>query len=222
MDVAKHILLDLSATWILWLLGGLSLVSVVVAVERFLYFRAAAGDLPRLAEGLDVHLERGDFAAAIAHLSGSRSIAAAIAVAGLRLAHRGPAAAREAMESRAAMERGRLARRLSILATIGNNAPFVGLLGTVIGVIEAFDALSRPEGGITSPGVTPASSGAVMHSIAEALVATAAGIAVALPAVAAYNYLQRRMTQLLDDTEVLTHLVLAYLSDRDRGPGGRT
>jgi biopolymer transport protein ExbB len=57
-----------------------------------------------------------------------------------------------------------------------------------------------------------------MASIAEALVATAVGILVALPAVAAYNYLQRRVTSLLSGAEVLTNLVLAYIADEARGP----
>jgi biopolymer transport protein ExbB len=212
MDVAKHLLLDLGAVWVLWLMLGLSLVTAVVAVERWLAFRAAGGDLAAIAEMLDDKLRAGDFAGAIAALTATRSVAAAIAAAGLRLADRGPAAAREAMESRAALERSRLGRRLIVIGTIGNNAPFVGLFGTVVGIVHAFDALGSPGGGVGAAG-TQVASATVMHSIAEALVATAVGIAVALPAVAAYNFLHRRLTLLLEGSEVLSHLVLAYLSD---------
>jgi biopolymer transport protein ExbB len=219
MDAAKHLLLELGATWVLVLLVGLSLACAVVAVERWLAFRAAGGDLPALAEMLDGKLRAGDFAGAIAALTESRSVAGAIAAAGLRMADRGPAAAREAMESRAALERSRLGRRLIVLGTIGNNAPFVGLFGTVVGVVHAFDALSKPSGGASAAAAAASgaqvASEAVMHSIAEALVATAVGIAVALPAVAAYNFLHRRLTLLLEGSEVLSHLVLAYLCDRD-------
>jgi biopolymer transport protein ExbB len=141
-------------------------------------------------------------------------VAATIARAGLRLARLGPAAADKAMQSAVALERGRLEARLAFLGTVGNNAPFVGLFGTVIGVIQAFEELGHGAPGHAS-GASAASqvaSSAVMSSIAEALVATAVGIAVALPAVALYNYLQRRVTALLSGADVLTNLVLAYLS----------
>ena len=131
------------------------------------------------------------------------------------------------MQSAAALERTRLERGLAFLATIGNNAPFVGLFGTVVGVIHAFEELGHaaPGHGATSTGQV--ASQAVMAGIAEALVATAVGIAVALPAVAAYNYLQRRVSALLSGTDVLSNLVLAYIGDdlarggvRARQPGG--
>jgi biopolymer transport protein ExbB len=218
MDAAKHVLLELGATWVLWLLATLALASVVITIERWLTFRAASGDLHALAETLDGSLRAGAFDRALAELGRSKAVAAAIASAGLRLAGRGPAAAREAMESRAALERARLGRRLLVVGTIGNNAPFVGLFGTVIGVVHAFDALSS-SGGAAGAGAQLASQ-AVMHAIAEALVATAVGIAVALPAVAAYNYLHRRLTLLLEGSEVLSHLVLAYLSDAGAGRAG--
>src|SRR5690606_27978756 len=101
-----------------------------------------------------------------------------------------------------ALERDGLERRLGFLGTLGNNAPFIGLFGTVIGVIQAFDALEQ--------GAAQAASSGVMAAIAEALVATAVGIAVALPAVAAYNYLQQRVASILSGVEVLSNLVLAY------------
>ena len=93
------------------------------------------------------------------------------------------------MAGAAALQRMKLERRLAYLGTLGNNAPFIGLFGTVIGVIGAFDEL----GGGQDAGARRAAAGAaaVMASIAEALVATAVGLAVAIPAVAAYNYFQR-------------------------------
>src|SRR5206468_1323803 len=120
-------------------------------------------------------------------------------------------------------ERLRLEKRLAYLGTLGNNAPFIGLFGTVIGVISAFEELGHgaPGHGTGVSAAAQVASQAVMSSIAEALVATAVGIFVALPAVAAYNYLQRRVGALLSDTEVLSSLVLAYLVDRKAPlPGG--
>jgi len=224
IDAIKQILLQSGASWVLWFLGVLSVVSVAITVERYLFYRARKGDLQALARRLDVHLACGDFKAAIEELGQSQSVAAAIAAAGLRLADRGPAAADKAMQSAAALERSRLERWLVYLGTVGNNAPFVGLFGTVIGVIGAFEELGHTAPGHGAGGGAAAAaqvaSQAVMASIAEALVATAVGILVALPAVAAYNYFQRTIASLLSGTDVLTNLVLAYLSDQGGDAAG--
>lgn len=85
-----------------------------------------------------------------------------------------------------------LEARIGILATFGNNAPFIGLFGTVLGIINAFHTLSKgDEFGIN----------AVMGGISEALVATAAGLFVAIPSVIAYNYFIRKIKMLLLETE---------------------
>ncbi|MBK7152048.1 MAG: MotA/TolQ/ExbB proton channel family protein [Sandaracinaceae bacterium] len=104
-----------------------------------------------------------------------------------------------------------LEARLVFLGTVGNNAPFVGLFGTVIGVILDFEELGHATATAGSGAASQVASGAVMSAIAEALVATAVGIAVALPAVAAYNFFQRNLAVLLDDAETVSNLVLAYL-----------
>jgi biopolymer transport protein ExbB len=207
VETVKQVLLEAGASSVLWFLGALSLLSVAIIAERWLFYRARDCDLQPLARRLTASLAERDFQAAIADLGTSKSVAAAIAAAGLQLAARGPAAADRAMQSAAAQERSRLERGLAYLGTLGNNAPFIGLFGTVIGVIGAFEALGHGTG-------AQVASQAVMTAIAEALVATAIGILVALPAVAAYNYFQRRMASLLSATEVLSNLVLAYLSDR--------
>jgi biopolymer transport protein ExbB len=215
-ETVKHFFLTGGSSWVLWFLGGLSIASVSVAVERFLFYRTRDADLPKLCHALDVRLARGEYEAAIADLGRSRSVAASIAAAGLRLAHLGPGAVDKAMQSASALERTRLEQRLVYLGTVGNNAPFVGLFGTVIGVIQAFEALGQGSSanGLVANQATQVASQAVMTAIAEALVATAVGILVALPAVAAYNYFQRRVATLLAGSEVLSNLVLAYLSGR--------
>lgn len=93
-------------------------------------------------------------------------------------------AAREAMQRATASEIERLEQRLTSLATLGNISPFVGLFGTVIGIMRSFEAISRTgSGGLAS----------VSAGIAEALVATAAGLFVAIPAVIAYNHFVSRV-----------------------------
>src|SRR5882724_4409483 len=211
IESVKRILLVSGAGWVLWLLGLLSASSLALAVERWLYLRRRGGDLEALARELDVHLRNDDFERARTLLAGSDAVAARVADAGLRLSDRGTGAAEKAMQSAAALERGRLERGLAYLATVGNNAPFVGLFGTVVGVIHAFEELGHAAHAAASSGQV--ASQAVMASIAEALVATAVGILVALPAIAGYNYLQRRVATLLDGSEVLNNLVLAYLVD---------
>jgi len=122
---------------VLWLLLGMSTVSLFVIVERLLAFHALEADT------------------------------AAYPEAQLRL---------------------KLEKRLGILATFGNNAPFIGLFGTVLGVINAFHTL----GADATFGVN-----AVMGGISEALVATATGLFVAIPSVMAYNYFVRRIKTVL-------------------------
>ncbi|MEP6651864.1 MAG: MotA/TolQ/ExbB proton channel family protein [Myxococcales bacterium] len=221
VDAVKHVLLRSGASWVLWLLGASLITTVAISVERWLFYRTREGDLPALARRLGAHLAGRDFDAAAQELGRSRSVAAAIAAAGLELAAAGPAAADKAMQSAAALERRGLERWLAYLGTLGNNAPFVGLFGTVIGIIGAFEELGRGHGtagGAGAAGAAQVASQVVMASVAEALVATAAGILVALPAVMAFNYFQRRVASLLSGTEVLSNLVLAYLS---RAPGPR-
>ncbi|WNG19586.1 MotA/TolQ/ExbB proton channel family protein [Cystobacter fuscus] len=219
VEIIKNVFVQWGANWVLWLLFALSLGSFGVIVERWLVFRGKQDGLRELTQTLESSLASGDFPGALKKLEGRTSLGAMVARAGLRLAPRGLMAADKGMQSALAIERSVLENRLAYLGTLGNNAPFVGLFGTVIGVLLAFEALGHAPSG--AGGHTPqVASNAVMAAIAEALVATAVGIGVALPAVAAYNYFQRRITRMLADAEALTNLVLAYLSARERGSAG--
>jgi biopolymer transport protein ExbB len=210
VDLAKSLLLRMGTGWILWLLGGLSVVSITVILERGIYFRARRGDVRALSRQLDASLEHGAWTEALTLLGRHPSAASAVASAGLRLAERGPAACEKAMRGALALERGKLEEHLVYLGTLANNAPFVGLFGTVVGIVHAFDELAL------SGAQTMAShaSAAIMGSLSEALVATAVGLMVALPAVAAFNYFQRRALAILGDTEVLSNIVLAYVASK--------
>ena len=214
----QAVLVDLGTIWVLWLLGGLLVVVVAIALDRWLLFRTRDADLNALAPALDRLLAGGDHAGALTLLGRTKATAAAIAAAGIRLAERGSESAERAMKSASAMERTVLERRLAVLATIGNNAPFLGLFGTVIGVIEAFAHLGAE---ITGAAATQASSQLVMRAIAEALVTTAVGLLVAIPTVALNNYLQRRVSGLIASSDVLSNLVLAYLAAPVAGPDRR-
>jgi biopolymer transport protein ExbB len=128
------------------------------------------------------------------------------------------------MAGAAALQRMKLEKRLVYLATLGNNAPFIGLFGTVIGVVDAFEALGAQSkqtvAEVANQALAPTQ---VMSSIAEALVATAIGIFVAIPAVAANNYFQRATKSILANTEALSRVLLSHLRARDDiGPIGTT
>ena len=139
----KAVLLDLHASWVMWLLLALSVVSLLLIAERALFFRGLRDDIRALADDLDALLRAGQYREALARLAASPAPEAAAVVAGLKHADLGPASAEKAMQGAVALQRMRLDRGLAFLGTLGNNAPFVGLLGTVIGVIEAFDVLSQ-------------------------------------------------------------------------------
>lgn len=218
VETLKDFFVTFGAEWVLWLLFVLSIGSLAVAIERFIFFRSRSESLRGLVASLDAHLRTKDASGAIETLEGRRSVAASVAAAGLRLAERGPRAVERGMDSAMALQRKALESRLSYLGTLGNNAPFIGLLGTVIGVILAFEALGQAEVR-TSAGSSGVASSEVMSAIAEALVATAVGIGVALPAVALYNYFQRQIASILSDSETLKNLVLAYLEDTSGEPG---
>jgi biopolymer transport protein ExbB len=207
VEAIKNFFLQTGAAWVLWLLFGLSFVSIAIVIERIFVFRTKGTSLKELADKLDRYLAAGELERARELLSKDGSLCARVGEAGLRLATRGAATAEKGMQSAMAVERSQLEARLAYLGTLGNNAPFIGLFGTVIGVILAFNELGNAQSG--SGGAM--ASQVVMGSIAEALVATAVGIAVALPAVAAYNYFQRWISTLLADAEALSSLVLAYL-----------
>lgn len=202
----------LGAEWVMWVLIALSFVTVSIMIERARYYRSLNDDLDALAAGFDAHLRKGDLVGAAKLLKASPSPAALIALSGLREVSRGAEAAECVMTGTLARVRRELERRLAFLNTVGNNAPFVGLFGTVIGIIQAFDALKPPAGlrGAAAAAAAAANTGRVMGTIAEALVATAIGLLVAIPSVAAYNLFQRRLKSMLTDTEALTQLVLAY------------
>jgi biopolymer transport protein ExbB len=210
----EQIMIGFGAGWVMWLMLGLSVISLAIILERAWFFYTLRDDLGALARDLRNALDV-SFDSAQKRLAASPSAEAAVVLAGIEVHHKGADSAETAMEGAAALQRMKLEKRLAYLATLGNNAPFIGLFGTVIGVIGAFKALDQEKAQAVAEG---AAAGAqlvankqVMGSIAEALVATAVGIAVAIPAVAANNYFQRMIKSTLANTEALTKVLLAHL-----------
>jgi len=211
IEQVTHLMVNSGAAWVLWLLFALSFVSVAVALERAWVFRGSAGHVDQLVPALRKLLREDDHPKAAALLQNDASVVGRVVEAGLAESDLGSEAAAEAMSAAIGLERKRLEGRLLILGTIGNNAPFIGLLGTVIGVVGAFDALGKPAAGAVDAAASALAPERVMSTIAEALVATAVGLVVAIPAVAIFNYFQGRVTSVIADAETLGHVLLSHL-----------
>jgi biopolymer transport protein ExbB/TolQ len=198
----------LGSTWVLYLLLLLSVVSMASALERWMYFARRSEDMDALANRFSEALEVEDFDRARQILRESRSLEAGIVLGALRWVHGGPRAFADAIDASVARARSQLLRSTYLLGTLGNNAPFIGLLGTVIGVIDAFHQLG-------AVGQNHGAMGNVMTGIAEALVATGVGLFVALPAVVAYNLVQKKVAEVETGVQVLGKLVGAFVETRE-------
>ncbi|HEY6459922.1 MAG TPA: MotA/TolQ/ExbB proton channel family protein [Polyangiaceae bacterium] len=210
IERVKSAMVGLGTGWVLVLMLLLSIISLAIMLERAWLYWSLRDDIDELMRDLGRLLRGGDLAGARRRLEASRSAEAAVVVAGLVEADHGVEAAQEAMEGASALQRIKLEKRLAYLGTLGNNAPFIGLLGTVIGIVAAFDELSKVKMAAAS-GATQLAPEAVMGRISEALVATAIGILIAIPAVAAFNAFQRVVRGTLANTDALGHLLLAHL-----------
>ncbi len=211
IERVKSAMVGLGTGWILALMLVLSIVSLAVMLERAWLYWSLRDDIDALMRDLGKLLRGGDMEGARRRLEESRSAEAAVVIAGLVEADRGVEAAQEAMEGASALQRVKLEKRLAYLGTLGNNAPFIGLLGTVIGIVAAFDELSKGKSAAAGAAATQLAPEAVMARISEALVATAIGILIAIPAVAAFNAFQRVVRGTVANTEALGHMLLAHL-----------
>ncbi|MCL2722980.1 MAG: MotA/TolQ/ExbB proton channel family protein [Polyangiaceae bacterium] len=211
IERVKNAMVGLGAGWVLILMLILSVISLAIMLERAWLYWSLRDDVPNLMRDLGRLLRGGDLDGARRRLEASPSAEAAVVIAGVVEAGMGPEAAEEAMAGASALQRVKLERRLAFLGTLGNNAPFIGLLGTVIGILGAFNELGKEKNATLSAAGSAIAPEAVMSNIAEALVATAVGLLVAIPAVAAFNTFQRVVRTTLSNTEALSHVLLAHL-----------
>ncbi|MEZ4234865.1 MAG: MotA/TolQ/ExbB proton channel family protein [Myxococcota bacterium] len=197
----------LGAGWVLYLLLGLSVLCIGVSLERALFLARDGTDRSALREAFDAFRSQGLLALAgrITKLDGFE---ARVLQAGIGVASRGPEAAERAIAGAITGEKLRMDRGLAILATAGSTAPFIGLFGTVLGIIQAFHDMSKD---------TSAASEAVMAGISEALVATAVGLMVAIPAVVLYNTFARLNRARVARVESLANTMLAHVEGVSRG-----
>lgn len=185
----------------LWLLVALSILSIAFILERFFSLGRVRKESQKVSDQLREILQSNNLPELESMSKDKANLESRALNYGLRhVRERGTAGLEEIFSSFAAMERPALERYLGFLATVGSNAPFIGLLGTVFGIMDAFRGLATSQGDAT----------AVMLGISKALVATAIGLIVAIPAVIAYNYFQKQVKGVLLNLESVKDLCLAY------------
>jgi biopolymer transport protein ExbB len=196
----------LGAGWVLWLLLALSVLSVAVMVERALYFgrRRMSKSFPELLK----RCQAGDLTSAAA-MATTDSMEADVVRTAATAAAGGNEAVEKAVQSTIDRRRLEYEQWLFVLGTLGNNAPFIGLFGTVLGIIRAFADLA-----VANKGAGANTAGTVMAGISEALVATAVGLFVAIPAVLAFNIFQRLLKRVIGRSNALGNAIASGLHAR--------
>jgi len=177
------------------ILFGCALIAVAFIFERWFYFRRININADRFVKTMTKNLTAGDTKSCLQLCETSRAPLAVVARTGFENIALGEKSVVELMDASALEEKMKMERFLSILGTMGNIAPFIGLFGTVVGIIRAFHDLAVS--GTGGPSVVAA-------GIAEALITTAAGLVVAIPAVISYNYFLRRVGTTMSEIESAT------------------
>lgn len=192
----------------MWPLLAFSVVALVVIIERLIALRRAKINitefLAKIRKSLVVNRSIRE---AIKVCEEYRGPVASIMKAGLLKYGQPKEDVEKTIENAALYEMGRLERFLVVLATVANVAPLLGFLGTVTGMIKSFDALA--EAGLSNPGLVAA-------GISEALITTAAGLSVAIPAQLFYNYFMSRINKFVRDIETSTNMLLETFSEMER------
>jgi biopolymer transport protein ExbB/biopolymer transport protein TolQ len=203
---------QLASSAVLYILLGLSVISIGVIIERWWFFRRRRVDVDVMSDELRRLLGKGDVGAARKVLIASPSVEAAIIIEALDWWDEGPDAVEQILVRAVRSRRKRFEAGLLFLGTLGNNAPFIGLFGTVLGIVTAFRELGTAQMG---------AMGNVMSGIAEALISTAVGILVALPAVVFYNVFQKKGADVEEQAGALGNVVLASMKGGHEGPNGK-
>lgn len=203
---------QLGANWVLWLLIALSVISVGVMIDRALWLRRRDTDTERFVRELKGAFERGELERLQTKYTDDAAIAVQVGLRGIAARAQGAEAAAEAMHSERVRWRRTADKNLIVLGTLGNNVPFLGLFGTVLGVINAFQHLAIKAADAEKE---------TLSNIAEALTATAIGLLVAIPAVVAFNFFSRRVRVIMGGADEVAHSVLSLIHGAERAAAHR-
>lgn len=179
--------------WVMIPIALCSIIGLWVYVERLLTYRRLAFDNSRLLEQLRAFVGSGDDREAERRLTESNTPVAQVLAAGLRAKGKGHEAVKAALESTGNEQVYRLEERTAILATVAGIAPLLGFLGTVTGMIKAFQQIESLGGNVNAT--------VLAGGIWEAMITTAAGLIVGIPALVAYNHLISRIRTFTTDME---------------------
>jgi biopolymer transport protein ExbB len=195
----------------IWLILAASAIAVVIFLERVLHYHRAQINSTEFLNGVRNVLKRDNIVEAVAICDATPGPVARLVKLAILNRERGREGVREALEDAGFLEVPRLEEKLNVLATIAQIAPLLGLLGTVLGFVQTFRQ-------IEAAGLL-AHVGQLSGGVWEALICTAAGLALAIPAYAGYNYLVGRVNSIVLDMEQVSTEVLNILSET---PNSRT
>lgn len=170
-----------------------SLIAITIFFERMFYLKSIKTKSKRFVLRVKDLVKKGSIELAISACRKSPTPISQIMLAGLMKFGRGRDEMKEAIEDTANQEIPILERNLSTLSTIGNITPLLGLLGTVFGMVKAFNVIAVM--GVGKPE-------ALAGGISEALLTTAFGLSIAIPTIVVYNYLSHRVDKLIRDMEI--------------------
>ncbi len=188
----------------MWPLLLLSVLGIIFIIERLWAYHSVKMNTAEFTIGVKTRIQKGDVRAAIKLCESQKSPIAAVVKAGLLKYGRGREIVENAVATSAVVEASRLERGLAVLASVANIAPLVGFLGTVSGMISSFDVIAKQ--GLTDPG-------AVAGGISEALITTAAGLVIAIPMLAAYNYFTGKVARFTLEMEESSNILLDLLHE---------
>jgi len=176
----------------MWPLAICSLLTVAILIERGINLRVSRILDPVIVERIIGLAEGGRLDRALKVCSENPGIYTNIVLSGLESAEKGETVAREAVEGAGRHETARLNRYLGALGTVAAIAPLLGLLGTVLGMIDVFNTIAQV-------GVGQAAQ--LSDGISQALISTATGLCVAIPALVGHNFFQEKAEAIVTDLE---------------------
>lgn len=181
-----------------------SIITVAIGMERFIVYRRAGKGIMTLWLKMQRYLVNGEYSQALQLCKENTNIAAPVLYKAVGfLSSQQRAVIRDVMEGEAAAQIARLKLRLSYLSTIVTIAPLLGLLGTVLGMIKTFNVLALSSG---QPGI-------ITGGVGEALIATAAGLCVAIVAALFHSYFSERLEEVITELEVVTNGLLETVGE---------
>jgi biopolymer transport protein ExbB len=195
---------------IMWPLLLCAVLAVAVMLERFIFINKAAADNEELTEQVREHLNAGRVNEALSLCENTPGPVPALLANGIRNRNLDSDSIERAMEELALRETPQLYRRLGILDTVITVAPLLGLLGTITGMMSTFNVVA---------GAGQNNPNAITGGIAEALIATASGLAIAIVTLVGYNYLTEKVKEIIAEMEIRATQLMNILVGLRGGEG---